>query len=125
LGIIVLTTSPKGVLEVADGQQRLATTTIILTVIRDIFLQLNDSMGVSSIEKDFLFTIDIDARAHISKLTLNADDNEYFCRQVLAQPKQRGDLTPKRRSHHLLDAAYKEIGAVESLLQDLPGQLGQ
>src|SRR5271163_4494270 len=44
LGIIVFTTSPKGILEVADGQQRLATTTIILTAIRDIFLELNDEM---------------------------------------------------------------------------------
>jgi hypothetical protein len=122
LGIIVLTTSPKGVLEVADGQQRLATTTIILTVVRDIFLQLNDSMGANSIETDFLFTIDIDARAHISKLTLNADDNQFFCSQILAQPKKRGDLTPTRRSHHLLDLAYKEI---KQYLENLKSQVGE
>jgi len=122
LGIIVLTTSPKGVLEVADGQQRLATTTIILTAIRNIFLELNDEMRATSFETDFLFTIDVDARAHISKLTLNADDNQFFCSQILAQPKKRGDLKPTRRSHHLLDLAYKEI---KQYLGNLKSQVGE
>ena len=68
LGIIVLTTTPKGILEVADGQQRLATTTIVLAAIRDIFLGIKvDDLGADSIERDFLFTIDIEARENISK----------------------------------------------------------
>jgi hypothetical protein len=122
LGIIVLTTNPKGVLEVADGQQRLATTTIIFTAIRDIFLELNDTMRATSFETDFLFTIDVEARSNISKLTLNADDNQFFCSEILAQPKKRGDLKPTRRSHHLLEDAYHEI---RQYLGNLKAQFGE
>ena len=39
LGVIVLTTGEEDKLEIADGQQRLATTTILLAAIRDFFPQ--------------------------------------------------------------------------------------
>src|SRR5205085_4126186 len=98
LGIVVFTTTPQGLLEVADGQQRLATTTMILVAIRDIFLDFNDDIGAQSIESDFLFTIDIEQRQKISKLTLNADDNQFFVSQILTRPKERGKLSATRRS---------------------------
>jgi uncharacterized protein with ParB-like and HNH nuclease domain len=41
MGTIVLTKSGDELWEIADGQQRLATTTIILCVIRDLFLEMN------------------------------------------------------------------------------------
>src|ERR1035441_8051531 len=107
LGTLVLTTTPQGFLEVADGQQRLATTTIMLSAIRDIFLDLKDDMRAQSIESDFLFTIDIAAREKISKLTLNADDNQFFCTRILARPKERVGQSA-RRSHHLLEDARSE-----------------
>jgi uncharacterized protein with ParB-like and HNH nuclease domain len=43
LGTIVLTEGLKGNREVADGQQRLATTAILLSAIRDYLLELGDS----------------------------------------------------------------------------------
>lgn len=124
LGIVVFTTTPQGLLEVADGQQRLATTTMILVAIRDIFLDLKDDMGVQSIESDFLFTIDIDQRQKISKLTLNADDNQFFCSQILARPKERGKLSATRRSHHLLGNAYQEIRQYFGNLKSQVGETG-
>ena len=122
LGIIVLTTTPKGLHEVADGQQRLATTTIMLAAIRDIFLELKDDLGAESIEKDFLFTIDIEAREKISKLTLNDDDNQFFCSRILARPKDRGKQQPTRRSHNLLQEAAAEI---RKYFNDLKSQVGE
>jgi hypothetical protein len=122
LGIIVLTTTPKGLHEVADGQQRLATTTIMLAAIRDIFLEMKDELGAESIEKDFLFTIDIEAREKISKLTLNDDDNQFFCSKILTRPKERGKQKATRRSHNLLQDAFDEI---RKYFRDLKSQVGE
>ena len=121
LGTLVLTTTPQGFLEVADGQQRLATTTIMLSAIRDIFLDLKDDMRAQSIESDFLFTIDIAAREKISKLTLNADDNQFFCTRILARPKERVGQSA-RRSHHLLEDAYQEI---RRYFENIKSQVGE
>jgi uncharacterized protein with ParB-like and HNH nuclease domain len=44
LGSIVLTQLPDHVLEIADGQQRLATASILLAAMRDYFLLNNDEL---------------------------------------------------------------------------------
>jgi hypothetical protein len=107
LGTIVLTTSQDGALEVADGQQRLATCTILLAAIRDHFHDSKDELMVRDSE-DFLFQIDRDARDIVPRLQLNVDDNEYFRRRILLQPDDpnRG-MAPKFDSHRRIDTAAK------------------
>jgi hypothetical protein len=123
LGTIVLTENQEGALEVADGQQRLATSTLILAAMRDIFLGLNDEMRARSIEEDFLFTIDINNREKISRLTLNADDNQFFCSTILLRPKERDKtMRPTRRSHELLSSAF---AAVRKHLESLKSHVGE
>src|ERR1700722_3415451 len=124
LGTIVLTTVPQGFLEVADGQQRLATTTMILAAMRDIFLDLRDEMRAQSIETDFLFTIGISARERISKLTLNADDNQFFCTKIISRPKDRGGLSATRRSHELLEDGFREVRQYLGQLKSQVGEAG-
>jgi hypothetical protein len=110
LGTIVLTRTEKGELEVADGQQRLATTTMAIAAIRDIFLEANDEVRAASVENDYLFKVDIQSRERISKLTLNADDNEFFCSKILCRPKERNQsVKAARESHVLLESAFAEI----------------
>src|SRR5450759_8897 len=110
LGTIVLTTSESGMLEVSDGQQRLATTTMIFAAIRDLFIGMGDPKRADAIEQKFLFETDIDSREKISKLSLNADDNEYFCSKILCRPDERSrQIAQSRKSHDLLDAAFKNI----------------
>ena len=86
LGTIVLTTSRGQVLEVVDGQQRLATMTMILAAIRDIFEDRGESSMVTSIESDFLFRIDRATEAKVPKLSLNVKDQELFRNGVLLNP---------------------------------------
>lgn len=107
LGTIVLTKGGTDSLEIADGQQRLATTTMILAGIRDWFRSKGDQMIVQSIENDFLFTIDRKERERISRLTLNLDDNEYFKNTVLDPAKKTQQQV--RRSHKLITQAYLTI----------------
>ena len=54
LGTIVLTKDNEGNPEVSDGQQRLATTTILLAAIRDYFFYNKDNVRAQSIEADYL-----------------------------------------------------------------------
>jgi hypothetical protein len=105
LGTLVLTKSADNKLEVADGQQRLATTMMIIATIRDRFLQTGDDMRVQSVESDYLFTIDMKARDTLPKLILNFDDNEYFKNAILTRPGKRSECRPTRRSHRLISGA--------------------
>jgi hypothetical protein len=62
------------------------------------------------------------ARERISKLTLNADDNEFFRSKILARPKDRAkQLSSTCRSHDLLEGAYREA---RQYLGNLKSQFG-
>lgn len=104
LGTIVTIPRPDKPLEVVDGQQRLATTAIMLSAIRD-YLQTRDKMIAESIDSEFLTVIDRTSRARVPRLRLNLDDNEYF-RARLTNSEPVPAIT--KPSHILLDAAFKE-----------------
>ncbi len=73
----VVTVARAGFLEVVDGQQRIATTLILLAAIRDRLKAEKDTASVESIER-MLTDIDRRQSAHISRLTLNTDDAAFF-----------------------------------------------
>ena len=78
LGTIVLTSAKRGdTLEVADGQQRLATSTILLAAIRDYFHERGDDVLVGAIEHDFLFTI-VKHEQSSEAYAQRVGDHEYF-----------------------------------------------
>lgn len=106
LGTIVLTSGDGGVSEVADGQQRLATTTILLAAIRDYLHQKNEDMLVQWIEGKFLFEILPEEREISPRLTLNLADNDYFTKRVLSRPDSPDRaVEPTKASHRRLDTA--------------------
>lgn len=111
LGTIVLTKGAGEVPEVSDGQQRLATSTILLAAIRDYFHWNKDAARAQSIENDFLKTTDINTTAIVPKLRLNVDDNEFFSNFILANPDDpvRG-VAPMKESHKRIKLA-SEIAA--------------
>jgi hypothetical protein len=106
LGTIVLTRGNDGALEVADGQQRLATTSILLAAIRDYFHTLKDQILVTSLE-GFLFTIVRETREIYPRLKLNVDDNEYFKNRILCREEsaERKSAVPVRASHERIQRA--------------------
>ena len=77
LGTIVTIPRDNGILELVDGQQRLATISILLSTIRD-YLKGKEPVLVESIDNDFLTGIDRTKRKRVPKLKLNLDDNELF-----------------------------------------------
>lgn len=108
LGTIVLTAGDTASPEVCDGQQRLATTSILLAAIRDYFHAHQDDARATSIETEFLSNIDCDTTAKVPRLTLNVDDNEFFRSYVLARPgtPERAVL-PTKDSHRRVAIASK------------------
>ena len=77
LGTIVTIPRAAERLEVVDGQQRLATTAIMLAEIRNYLAEL-DPMIAQSIDEEILTVIDRSTRARVPRLRLNLDDNDYF-----------------------------------------------
>lgn len=104
LGTIVTIPRLAGALEVVDGQQRLATTAIMLAAIRD-HLRTRDPMIADSIDSEFLTVIDRASRARVPRLRLNLDDNDYFRARVTASVAAPA---ASRSSHHLIAAAFEE-----------------
>ncbi|MFL5741389.1 MAG: DUF262 domain-containing protein [Flavisolibacter sp.] len=111
LGTIVLTTGKSDRLEIADGQQRLATTTMILAAIRDWFKAKGEAEFLRSIETDFLFKYDRDQKEDVSKLSMNVDDNEYFKTIILDRQNQKGKKSKNPQSHRRITEAYEYIKA--------------
>lgn len=119
LGTVVTTRPATSALEVVDGQQRLATCTILLAAIRDYFFSKNDSMMIEAIE-DFLFTIDRDRRERVPRLTLNVDDDKFFRDSVLPKPNEkiRKKATAVKASHERIAAASRVAAEhVENILR--------
>lgn len=107
LGTIVLTGgSGAEVKEVADGQQRLATSIIILSAIRDFYCSRSEKNRVRYIKDKFLCTVDLQTSEEEPRLTLNVDDNEFFKRSILPDPdSSERSISPSKHSHELIQQA--------------------
>jgi uncharacterized protein with ParB-like and HNH nuclease domain len=118
LGTIVVARGSKNIPEIVDGQQRLATTTILLAAIRDYFFNANQKTLQDSIDNEFLFQIDRDQVDIVPKLSLNTSDNEYFKNRIIAHPKspERESAKPSKESHKRIDFAAQKA---ETLVQNL------
>ncbi len=119
LGTIVLTRGDGDIPEVSDGQQRLATTTILLSAIRDYFFGTDDAIRARSIESDFLRTTDIETTQIVPKLRLNVDDNEFFTKFILAEPSSpdRGVKATKESHSRIQRASQIAAKHIEAILE--------
>ena len=117
LGSIVVSTEHSGMLEVVDGQQRLATVSVVLAQIRDHFLANTEEDRAITLESEFLLKRDLRSQEAVPRLTLNEIDHDFFSKTILARPSAPTRSTaPSRLSHRLLaDAAQvvaKHLAAV-------------
>ena len=107
LGSIVVTHISNKQSKVVDGQQRLATTMILLAAIRDYLYTHEDKARATALQTEFLITVDTDTLEEIPHLKLSATDNSYFTKRILALPDSEERLTVKadRPSHHRINTA--------------------
>ncbi|MBK8975266.1 MAG: DUF262 domain-containing protein [Planctomycetes bacterium] len=111
LGSIVVSTEHSGMLEVVDGQQRLATVSVVLAQIRDYFLANTEDDRAATLESEFLLKRDLRSQEAVPRLTLNDIDHEFFAKTILARPSAPTRSTaPSRVSHRLLAGAAHAAG---------------
>src|SRR5712692_3174708 len=110
LGAIVTIPRADSVLEVVDGQQRLATTAILLAAMREYLKTRNERMLVESINNEFLTSIDRRNRSRVPNLKLNVDDNDLFRHLVIGEP-EHAFAASRRQSHELILSAYTQAQA--------------
>lgn len=117
LGTIVLTRGESDYPEVTDGQQRLATTTMILAALRDYLSKLGKTEDALSINREFLFKYDRDIGENVPRLTLNVDDRSFFEEAVLTMPDEKVGKANKKEKEKLSlrDSKRKIESAVKKI----------
>jgi hypothetical protein len=105
LGSVVTIPKEGQVLEVVDGQQRLATTAILLAAIRNYLRgRKEDELIVQDIETGFLTAVNRSAREQMPRLRLNVQDGHYFQQRILGDDN---NTAATAHSHRLIDAAAR------------------
>jgi hypothetical protein len=117
LGTLVLIEPPKTIPSIADGQQRLATATMLLARIRDRLHQLKREAGARAIDNDFLRNIDMETEELQPRLTLNLEDNDYFKTRILSSPADT-DFDGKARSRDALRPSNKRLWRASDLIEE-------
>ena len=108
--IIVVAPEKADYVEVYDGQQRIATTIILLGAIRD-FMQttLNDPKEAGIITEQYLIGAER-RNQEVPKFTLSSADRDYFVNRVLRPPDNadRQAAVVRKESHELINEAALE-----------------
>lgn len=86
-----------------DGQQRLATATILLAALRDKMRPFRPN-AANQVQDNYIAFEDHLSGGRQFKLELNVFDRPYFRSFIQSSP--RGDVPPTKRSHRLIRQAY-------------------
>ncbi|MGD0904164.1 MAG: DUF262 domain-containing HNH endonuclease family protein [Terracidiphilus sp.] len=104
LGAIVLVNSETFHL-VLDGQQRLATATILLAVIRDKMVEYKET-AARQIQDQFILFADEITGATVPRLELNVFDRQFFRQFIQGYPRPENLPAAGQGSHRLIVQAY-------------------
>jgi hypothetical protein len=128
LGTIVVVSDGTADPSIADGQQRTATTTILLARIRDRLFSIGRGPSARSIDTDFIRSTDRNTEAVLPRIKLNLEDNDFFVRRVLLGPEdlgfeEREEIPATRASNtRLLNASRLAVEFIDQILSTLPQQ---
>lgn len=114
LGTVVLTTKKDGPHAVIDGQQRLATTSILICAIRNYFYSVGDRERGDTLHADFLARKDRRDLTEVPHLKLMPGDNSYYEGVILAKP---GDVIPTKVTKGLQKALPPSQARLESAMR--------
>ncbi|RNJ49140.1 DUF262 domain-containing protein [Methylocystis hirsuta] len=127
LGTIVLVRlDGEDVFQIADGQQRIATTTIILARARDILNNLDRPKRAGAIDNKFIQTTDMDTEEIVPQLQLNDEDNQFFRNNVIGKLANSADfdaaatLATQPSNRRLLKACEVAMSFLHDILKTFP-----
>ena len=111
LGTIVLTKHSAGQHAVIDGQQRLATVSILICAIRNYFATVGDTDRTDELHRTYLAKKELRGLTETAHLTLMASDNVFYESDILPKPDGLRAKGHSRKSspasHGRLDLALK------------------
>ncbi len=121
LGTIVVVAKPPATdPEVFDGQQRLATTMILIAAIRDYFFRSGDPATAQVIADESLYSTNRKSLQPETHFGLSAEDDQFFTNRILRNPEDavRKAAKPdaKKESHTRIEAA---AGAAAKYVEDI------
>jgi hypothetical protein len=108
LGTIVLTA--EGLAErhaVIDGQQRLATTAMLLAAVREEYKERGDDRD-AIIQASYLADRDLESGDVSPHLTLNSDDDSFF-RALIVSGDDPSAIATSKKSHDYLKEGYEQL----------------
>lgn len=121
LGTVVLAGNDQdglGRKSVIDGQQRLATASLLLAAIRNRYHSGGEPSDGNSTQQEYLGKYDKRARADLPKLILNSEDRDYYQRHII---QSETDVEPSNFSQRLLSEAYSFLQAKVDAFADSHG----
>jgi len=123
IGLFVLVGPRENVWEVLDGQQRLATITLLYAAVRDWLAQEGFSEDAEQVEKEFLGVRQLGG-SYSPRLTLNTQNAGNFTKLVLDKTTRemlvsaKREASPKSSQARLVDAALTCRKTVNGLAKD-------
>ncbi len=106
---------------VFDGQQRIATTMILIGAIRDQFLNFKVEKTAGNIERDSLFSEDRETNEETPHFILNLEDQTFFYNRVVCRPGDprrkalRARTSTPEHEKTILPESHKRIDAAARL----------
>jgi uncharacterized protein with ParB-like and HNH nuclease domain len=98
LGTVVLVASGGGIPQIADGQQRIATTSIILARIRDLLMELDDKDRAVEADKQYIQGVDMESGEKVPHLQMNHADNEFYRNIISRSLANKQEVTAAKAS---------------------------
>ena len=98
LGTVVLTKHQAGQHAVIDGQQRLATISILICAIRNHFYAIGDAERADELHRDYLAKKELRGLSETPHLTLMASDNGFYESHILPKPSPTATVTRSKKS---------------------------
>jgi len=122
LGTVVLTKEGAGSRDtIIDGQQRLATTAILFSAIRDVYQLRGETKHAQAIQEKFLSDFNLETGENQSRLRLNSDDDFFFFKKIVCSEHPE----PSRDSHKLISETYDFFfGKFQTLAEKAGRDLG-
>ncbi len=109
LGSIVISKGGSERPDIVDGQQRLATVSILLAAVRDYYVNSGDVENAFHVENKFLLDKNPVTKDVSPRLQLGDADNEFFEKAMLARPgTPERKFKAQQKSHHRMAAAQKQ-----------------
>jgi len=108
LGSIVISQANPARPEIVDGQQRIATCSILISAIRDYFSKLDSEDGrtrAQMITNDYLAKKDLETLELLPKVHLCESDARYYSETIIKTPSERSIVVPDSNSTYKIQVA--------------------